>query len=138
MGYTWATCPASKVTRPFNSSSSLKGVFRTVSTETTCRRLSVNINPVLVSSGMTAWLPHDKNRGKRMSRKRFFLFISIIFNFLLFLFCWVATGRATPGKATLSPVERALPDTQDFFSLGRIQLPFFVGLHPTVVLLLLA
>jgi len=51
-------------------SSSLKGVFRTVSTETTCRRLSVNINPVLVSSGMTAWLPHDKNRGKRMGVAR--------------------------------------------------------------------
>ncbi|WP_220444999.1 hypothetical protein, partial [Parabacteroides merdae] len=81
--------------------------------------------------------------GKRMSRKRFFLFISIIFNFLLFLICYsFFVGLQPDGllrvKATLSPVERALPDTQVFL-LGCIQLlSFFVGLHPTVVLLLLA
>ena len=79
-----ATCPASKATRPFNNNSSFKGVLRTVSTETTCRRLSVNIRPVDVCSGIEACLPHEKNRGKRKSRKRVFLFIfiEIYFKFL--------------------------------------------------------
>src|SRR5699024_6336785 len=86
-GYTWATCSASKATRPFNNNSLFKGVLRTVSTEITCRRLSVNIRSVDVCSGMAACLPHEKNRGKRKSRNRVFLFIfiEIYFKFLFVL-----------------------------------------------------